>query len=252
VTLPKSFEPVREQCAHYPDMCPRNAVPGGRFCEEHTARVVAVAQSFETPVKPPLGPRGCSECSADRYADGALGHYVTCSRFAGLLPPNTLTDAERDAVAVGHSRAVRHRGPLEHRFGPPAPHELDREALLPFVNDGYGGAIDRTLSASPQKPFRPRGLMLWNAAHLSVEAVIIGNQHQVLVSFGKVPALWFMTSQTYEQVVSARAEGKEPGQGWGSWDALYPGIMVRLLFDGPLVGPSAEHDVKAVMWGHST
>jgi len=127
-----------------------------------------------------------------------------------------------------------------HRFVLPPP-ALDREALLPFeVRGGW------TLMASPQKPFKPRGLMLWNAAHLSVEAMVIGVTHQVVASFAKVPALWFMTSQNYEQVVAARAEGKEPGQGWGSWDAVYPGMLVRLDFDGPAA------DVKALMWGYST
>jgi hypothetical protein len=123
--------------------------------------------------------------------------------------------------------------------GPPA---LNVEALLAFENR----ETMTTLESQPQKPFKPRGLMLWNAAHLNVEAMTIGRDQQLVVSFGKVPALWFMQSQTYEQVVAAHAEGKEPGRGWGHWDQLYPGILVRLQFDGLVDG------VRALMWGYST
>lgn len=117
-----------------------------------------------------------------------------------------------------------------------------RETLLPFVAH-YPGS--RFLEAAPQMIFKPRGLMLWGAEELNVEAVVIGHQPQLAVSYGQVPALWFMGSQNYEQVVAAHAEGKEPGQGWGSWDDLYPGLLVRLSFDRPARG------VRALMWGHS-
>jgi hypothetical protein len=178
MTIPKQFEPTRQQCRCV-DFCPRNALAGSDFCDEHQPRVVAV-------VPPVLVP-------------------------APALPPGAIASKPK----------------------------LDVEALMPF--EASGG---QTLLASPQKPFKPRGLMLWDAPpSLNVECIVIGNMHQVLVAYGKVPALWFQQAQTFEQVVAARAAGQEPAS-WGSWDALYPGVMVRLEFDGPA-------NVRAVMWGHT-
>ena len=150
-----------------------------------------------------------------------------------------LFDAEADAELT---RAEQEAGlPRLPRFSR-RPHVLNQEALLPFepAGDGY------TLSANPQKPFKPRGLMLWGSPPgLNVRAVTIGAQGQLLVSWGLVPALWFEQAQTFEQVVAARAQGKEPAS-WGSWDEFYPGVMARLIFDAP------AGLVRAVMWGHST
>ena len=124
------------------------------------------------------------------------------------------------------------------------PATLDREALLPFAVDG-----ERTLRAEPQRPFVPRGLMLWNAAGLSVEAAIIGRDMQLVVACGKVPAQWFASSQSFEQVTKALAEGNAPGRGWGHWNPLYPGVLVRLEFDGLVAGMQRSQPVQALMWG---
>jgi hypothetical protein len=102
------------------------------------------------------------------------------------------------------------------------------------------------LLATTQKPFKPLGLMLWDVGTLGVEALLTGNQPQLTVAFGKVPARWFTVSQSFEQVVAAMAEGKQPGLGWGTWDQFYPGILCRLKFDGPV------RDVQALMWGLTT
>lgn len=115
------------------------------------------------------------------------------------------------------------------------------EALLPF---NYRESIGRRiLLASPSKPFKPLGLMLWDVGSLSVEARI-GNQPQAGF-LGSVPARWYTTSQNFEQVVKAIAQGKEPGSPWGPWDVVYPGIDVALIFDGD------ASKIQALMWGHS-
>ncbi len=203
MTVPKSFAPVRMPCAHYPDFCPRNAVEGSDRCELHQQRVVAEAAAV---APPPLALQS--------------------------LPPIVEEDDDCDSLdglLVG-GRRVR----SSFRRPPPEP----RQALLPFCSEGGG----RVLQASPQRPFKPRGLMLWNAGELSVEATYVGNSEQLLCSWGKVPAAWWSTQQSFEEVCKALAEGKEAAS-WGTWDHAYPGVMVRLTFDGDCAG------VRAVMWG---
>lgn len=182
------MQTVRMQCQH-PGFCPRNAIDGGTFCEEHQP---------------------------------------------------TLTNEELDEELDG-------LGVMLGAFAAPRPRvhnvrTFTRQALLPF--ECYNGA--RTLMAQPQKQFKPRGLMLFGKLDgLNLEASIIGCNEQLLVAFGKVPALWFAQAQSYEQIAKAFADGIEPFS-WGSWDALYPGVRVRLEFDRPCDG------VQAVMWGLTT
>lgn len=126
-------------------------------------------------------------------------------------------------------------------YAMPAPPALSAQGLLTFEPES-----EYTLTATPQKPFKPLGLMLWDVGTLSVQAMVIGRQPQLSVSFGLVPARWFTVSQSFEQVVASFAEGKQPGQGWGTWDAMYPGILCRLSFNGP-VGFA-----QALMWGLTT
>ncbi len=135
----------------------------------------------------------------------------------------------KDHSTLGHEAALA----TAEVWSPPSA----LEALLLFERGGrYGSNV---LVANVQRPFKPRGLML-------LSATLIGNTDGVvLASFGKLPARWFTVSQSFDQVREAIAAGNEPGQGWGDWSSLYPGIQVRLLFEGD---PSA---VQALMWGHA-
>lgn len=231
MTLPKVFAPVRQACAHYPDFCPRNAVEGSDRCELHQMRVVAAAP-LPAPAVPAVPPGAVASQEAYDLAGLMLGD----------------DDELRDLLGGDLDLPPRMRRRSLARIKPPEP----REALLTFDGGSYG-PNSRVLVAHPQRPFKPRGLMLWNAEHLNVEAAIIGNSEQIIASCGSVPARWFMTSQNYEQVVAALEAGNEPGRGWGTWDVLRPGILCRLIFDGPVTGAaSSSKDVRALMWGHST
>lgn len=233
MTIPKHHTPVRLPCMYPREFCPRNAEEGSEFCDQHQPRIVAASPS--PPVVVPSTPPGPSWV----VPAGAVASPAAYALTANLLGD----DAEFAALDAELDEAERVAGLGRRRFHRPRPEPIAREALLPFE---LGRGHSRTFMASPQKPFKPRGLMLWDVPHaLNVEATIIGNNHQLMVAFGKVPALWFAQAQTFEQVVADRAKGKEPSS-WGSWDALYPGIMVRLEFDGDASG------VRAVMWGHST
>ncbi len=118
------------------------------------------------------------------------------------------------------------------------------EALLSFqLHHDHDGVRERTrLEAWTQKPFQPRGLMLWDVDHAQLEMLTIGAHHELLCSFGPLPARWFTAAASFEQVAKAVAEGKEPPS-WGSWSAVFPGQLVRLVFDRKLDAP------QAVMWG---
>lgn len=123
-----------------------------------------------------------------------------------------------------------------------APMRCDKQALLTFERVTSDG---RMFQAEPMKPFHPRGLMLWDVGTLQLEAMTIGRDDQLVVSFGRVPARWFTVAQSFEQLCESVLQGVEPPS-WGTWDPLYPGIRVRLVFDGPADG------VQALMWGLST
>lgn len=121
----------------------------------------------------------------------------------------------------------------------------DEETLLPFEAGGTRKLPNHILIAETHRVFKPRGLMIWNAGELQVQAVYLGRNVEVLCSFGKVPAAWWESARTFEAVVSMLANGQQPGAAWGTWSQIYPGQQVRLEFDGP-----AAH-VRALMWGHS-
>lgn len=121
---------------------------------------------------------------------------------------------------------------------------LDFEALLTFEPESQYS--DYVLTGRPQKPFLPRGLMLWGVAGMNLRAALVSVHDTINIGCGLVPAEWFATSQSFEQVLKAHAEGNGPGRGWGHWPTVHPGQMVRLLFDRPLSG-----SVRALMWGHT-
>jgi hypothetical protein len=117
---------------------------------------------------------------------------------------------------------------------------LDQQALLTFERMHGDG---RVLEASPMKQFLPRGLMLWDVGTLQLEAIVLGGRpDQLTVSWGRVPARWFTVAQSFEQLAESVLKGVEPPS-WGNWDPLYPGVRLRLVFDGPADG------VQALVWG---
>jgi len=123
----------------------------------------------------------------------------------------------------------------------------DDEALLPF--DFEPKRNPSMLIARVQRPFTPKGLMLWNVDGLDIEAILLGRDLQLVCSFGRIPAAWFAVSQSFEQVVQSFADGKDPGKGWGRWSTAWPGGEIQLRFDNVPGGILADN-VRALMWGH--
>ena len=120
-----------------------------------------------------------------------------------------------------------------------APPPLDFEGLLTFERKA-----PNVLEAYSQRPFKPRGLLLWDVGAAQIQMCTIGANHELVSSFAPIPARFFTTAASFEQVALAVAEGKEP-PAWGSWSQVHVGQIVRLVFD------SAPPGVQAVMWGHA-
>lgn len=155
----------------------------------------------------------------------------------------------KDHSTLGHEAALgaaavfrEQQAALEgHAFGEPAymRQSWEVEALLPFeVAKGGDGAV---LIAQPQKPFMPRGLMLWDVGLLNVSAALVGRDLQLVCSFGNVPARWFNVQKSFDAIVLAQTVGDAAA--WGYWTPCHPGQQIHLRFDGP------ASRVQALMWG---
>lgn len=74
----------------------------------------------------------------------------------------------------------------------------------PLQTERWGG--------SPMMVFKPLGLLVFGAAEGSlVHAVRVGNQHQGVTDYGGVPARYFESGKTFEQVTELAAAGELGG-----------------------------------------
>lgn len=112
--------------------------------------------------------------------------------------------------------------------------------------------VDGLFVADVQKPFKPKGLMIWGVgAGDVVRIATIGRDHQLSVSFGDLPARWFSTWQSFADIAKAVDEGKEP-PGWGEWSFVQPGLQIRILLSHPDPGRVFGPSVELLMWGYTT
>jgi len=155
------------------------------------------------------------------------------------------------------SDAARSLGPEE----PPAPrapllpsdYELpQRRLLLPFTWKG------QRFNAEPQRPFRPRGLVIWGAPPGATVHCWIGIHLEIVAAWGDVPARFFASGDNFEQIAKQLEAGKEP-PAWVDWHDIRPGVIVQLEVrsrtnvakrtgDLPL-GP--DDGIELVMWGYA-
>jgi len=133
--------------------------------------------------------------------------------------------------------------PKHHHAAPPRL----VEALCPFewVEGGY------TLQACLQRPFQPKGLMLWDVPPHTQLLIFIGTNVELIASFGPIPARWFSAWESFQQVAAKIDQGLEP-PAWGKFDFVHPGVMIRLRFDGFGTSrpPEGYEKIEAVMWGY--
>ena len=105
------------------------------------------------------------------------------------------------------------------------------------------------LIATPREPFKPRGLMLWNLPDdTMVSACHCGNHREVLASQDPVPAMFFATALSFEQVEALLKMNKEPAT-WCTFSPLQQGTYVKLYLtrDGILL--TEDSKIRAAMWG---
>src|SRR6185369_1898722 len=104
---------------------------------------------------------------------------------------------EKDDALLGPEGTPRHlhRAPLPEVY----------RCMLGFESDGV------FWRAMPQRPFLPRGLMLWGVPDgATLEQAVIGQELQVLVSASGVPAKFFAMAKSYEELAKRVDEGCEP------------------------------------------
>lgn len=121
-----------------------------------------------------------------------------------------------------------------------APLVADVETLCTFE-----ATSEMMLQAMPLRPFKPSGLLLWDVPGKETVRAFVGTDMQLEATFEPVPARWFAHWRSFSEILRAIAEGLEP-PGWGEWNLVYPGVIIRLIFSEPIA-----RDVQAVMWGHT-
>jgi len=128
-----------------------------------------------------------------------------------------------------------------------------REA--PFIGRALLGfrCVGDVWRAEPQRPFYPCGLMIFGdvPAGAMLELAVIGQQMQVMVSSTPVPAKFFSTWRSYEQLAKAVDEGLEP-PGWCTWDIVHVGYRVEIRLGTREGKPLDSSDgVDVAMWGET-
>lgn len=129
------------------------------------------------------------------------------------------------------------------QFDPSRPPSIVRtvRALLGFKREGMTSFV-----GEPLRPFKPRGLLLWGELRgVGLTMAVHNYHHLVKVSFEPVPARFFATGDSYEQIAKKMDAGAEP-PAWVDWNAVAPGEYIRLYFDGL---SSALASVELCMWG---
>ena len=138
-------------------------------------------------------------------------------------------------------------GSFGHVPGMPARQATSSPAMLGFFFDQSG-----YWCAMPQRPFKPRGLYIVGELTTGdrLTQALLGYELQLLQSCEGVPAHFFATARSYEQIAKAVADGHEL-PGWGEWKHCYPGqrFMIRVTSrHGDALGPDR---IDLGMWGHS-
>ena len=98
--------------------------------------------------------------------------------------------------------------------------------------------------AEPMVPFRPYALMLWDVPERAlVSHCILGNKGQIHASRAPVPARFFATGHSFEEVVRRFEKEGIDAPYWCDFDTFDPGYRMKLkvtTVDGePVLGLQA-------------
>lgn len=116
------------------------------------------------------------------------------------------------------------------------------EALCAFEYSSNG-----IWMAHPQRLFKPKGLMIWDAPDSSTIQIFIGVNSQLAVSADPLPARWFGHWDSFQKVAKAVSEGYEP-PGWGDFQTVQIGQAIRIrMYDKDDAYKAVK--VQMLMWG---
>jgi hypothetical protein len=99
-----------------------------------------------------------------------------------------------------------------------------------------------------QMVFKPMGLLVWGATdETSIREIIVGNSGEVTADWEPIPARFFETGRTFEEI-TALAEAGELALSLPQRQVLnimtgYPGVSVRLALTGPFA--------RFCVWGYT-
>lgn len=116
------------------------------------------------------------------------------------------------------------------------------KALITFEKSGD------VFTASPFRPFKPHGLVIYNAPDMAVMRVSIMNEVVPQVSFVDVPVKFFNLNLSFEQIKNMLDKGEEP-PAWCDWPKVNPGSKIDItVYDKTGI---VSNDIQIVMWGHT-
>lgn len=106
--------------------------------------------------------------------------------------------------------------------------------------------------AIAQRPFQPRGLLLFGVPHGStLDQCVIGHNLQIVNGCERIPAKFFAMGDSYEQIAKLIDAGKEP-PAWCTWSPIGVGQHVHIVLRdalGKSLGPA--DGVQVVFWGEA-
>lgn len=125
-------------------------------------------------------------------------------------------------------------------------HERTKNMMLGFdwVSD------KRQWEANPQMPFKPCGLMLWDLPpRTMLSQSLIGMDEQILASHAPIPADFFTTAKSYDQLMAQVEAGLFPPS-WPTFDSMTPMVHARIvLLDAEAERFHTSSGVRLCMWG---
>ncbi len=100
---------------------------------------------------------------------------------------------------------------------------------LDYVNEGDGTRIYKGI---PAVPFKPCGLMVWGVDnHTLITSVVVSNE-ETLLSHDPIPAQFFATAKSYEELEEMAKEDKITLPTWCNFAACSPSSLVRVGVKG--------------------
>lgn len=103
---------------------------------------------------------------------------------------------------------------------------------------------------TPQLPFKGRGLMFFDVPRdATLDAVLVGTNAEVLVSYEGIPARIFSRAHSLEEMRRRTELGEEEFNTWMELSVCEPGHLIRLNLTSQT--PNGFMFTQAAMWGHT-